>query len=111
MKAVVWVAPKVCLLVIKQRWGPPSLVAFLGNCCGWQLFKTNMEGERSQAPHLLLKILLVSKVCFRALLIVPEYKISQSEMSPVTLISTEVSPVERLECLLYFDFPQFLPNL
>lgn len=59
---------------------------------------------------MLLKILLLYSICFRALL-VSEYRISQSEMSPVALIYAEVPAGQRLELSLYFDFPQILPKL
>ena len=70
-----------------------------------------MKGERCQAPHLLLKTFLLSGICFRVLLLVPEHRISQSEMSPVTLIYTEVPAGQSLELPLYFDFPQINPKL
>lgn len=60
---------------------------------------------------MLLKTLLLSSICFRALLLVLEYGISQFEMSPVTFIYTEVPAGQRLELPLYFDFPQILPKL
>lgn len=60
---------------------------------------------------MLLKTLLLSSICFRALLLVPEYRISQSEMSPVTLIYTEVPAGQSLELPLYFNFPLILPKL